>query len=192
MDRAQLTAAPLAAARDLDVLIRAGVREIAAGDWEMRGDDASVQNYLRLVGGWLAGDLDLRSPGPGGESGVEMMERFDAVVAEIAASGVSAAVAVAHGAVNRTWASLRAVNLDDGFGARHPLQNTGMVVLDGDPAAGWTAVSWTGIEFVDGVPVADREAGAGVGTPDEDPFDEQIPVAGGPRGRLPGTAPPVF
>ena len=178
--RAQLTAAPLAAARGLDVVVRAGLREIAAGDWEMRGDDDSVHEYLGLVGGWLGGDLHRRSPGPGGESGVEVMDRFDAVVAEIAATGVGGAAIVAHGAVNRTWASLRAGNLDDEFGARHRLSNTGIVVVDGDPAAGWTAVSWTGVSFTAGVPDADSEPDPGVGTSGDDPFDEPIPVPGHP------------
>lgn len=178
--RAQLTAAPLATARGLDVVIRAGLREIAAGDWEMLGDEESVHGYLALVGGWLAGDLDRRSPGPGGESGTEVMARFDAVIAEIAATGVTAAAVVAHGAVNRMWAALRADNLDDGFGARHPLRNTGIVVLDGDPAAGWTAVSWTGVQFDGGVPMTVNEVAPGEDTPDEDPFDEQIPVSGQP------------
>lgn len=175
--RAQLTAAPLATARGLDVVIRSGIREIAAGDWEMLGDDDSVRGYLELVGAWLAGDLHRRSPGPDGESGVEVMARFDAVIAEIAATGVDAVAVVAHGAVNRTWASLRADNLDDGFGAGHPLRNTGIVILDGDPGTGWTAMSWTGVRFADGVPVADSEPGIAGGTPDEDPFDEQIPVS---------------
>lgn len=175
--RAQLTAAPLATARGLDVVIRGGLREIAAGDWEMLGDDGSVQGYLGLIGGWLAGGLERRSPGAGGESGIEVMQRFDAVIAEIAATGVAAAAVVAHGAVNRTWASLRAGNLDDGFGARHPLRNTGIVVLDGDPATGWTAVSWSGVQFDGGLPVEVDESGPAADTPDEDPFDEQIPVS---------------
>lgn len=173
--RAQLTAAPLAAARGLEVVIRPGLREIAAGDWEMLGDQGSVRGYLELVGGWLAGDLSLRSPGARGESGVEVMQRFDAVIDEIAATGVDVAAVVAHGAVNRTWASLRAANLHDGFGASHPLRNTGFVVLDGDPAGGWTAVSWTGVAFAGAAPVSDSGPDAGDDT-DEDPFDEKIPV----------------
>ncbi len=175
--RAQLTAAPLAVDRGLDVVIRPGLREIPAGNWEMHGDDDSVRSYLELIGGWLAGDLHRRSPGPNGESGVEVMERFDAVIAEIAAAGGTAAAVVAHGAVNRTWASLRADNLDDVFGARHRLRNTGIVVLDGDPASGWTAVSWTGVRFDGGRPVDEDEPGPAEDTSDEDPFDEQIPVS---------------
>lgn len=186
--RAQRTAAPLAADRGLDVVIRPGLREIAAGDWEMLGDDGSVRGYLELVGAWLAGDLARRSPGADGESGVEVMARFDAVIAEIAALGVDSAAVVAHGAVNRTWASLRADNLDDGFGAGHPLRNTGIVILDGDPAAGWTAVSWTGVRFADGVPVADSGPEVEAESVDEDPFDDQIPVSGLPEARRPGSS----
>ncbi len=176
--RAQLTAAPLARERRLEVAIRADLREIAAGDWEMQGDDDSVRGYLGLIGAWLAGDLHRRSPGQGGESGVEVMERFDAVVAEIAASGVDAATIVAHGAVNRMWASLRAGNLDDEFGASHPLRNTGIVILDGDPGTGWTALSWTGVRFAGGLPVEPAEDDTSTAIPDEDPFDEAIPVPG--------------
>lgn len=177
--RAQLTAAPLARERGLGVIIRPGLREIAAGDWEMLGDEDSVRAYLALIGGWLAGDLRRRSPGPGGESGVEVLERFDAVVAGIADTGVRRAVVVAHGAVNRTWASLRAGNLENQFGAGHRLGNTGIVVLDGDPGTGWTAVSWTGVRFADGVPVADGDLDAGRPA-DADPFDETIPVPAHP------------
>ena len=173
--RAQLTAAPLAASRGLEVVVRAGLREIQAGDWEMLNDEDSVRGYLGLVGSWLAGDLHRRSPGVTGESGAEVMDRFDAVIADIAATGVSAAAVVAHGAVNRTWASLRAANLDNEFGARHPLRNTGIVVLDGDADGHWTARSWTGVDFVGGVPV-ESTGNAAAAAPDEDPFDEAIPV----------------
>ena len=172
--RAQLTAAPLAAARSLPVTIRPGLREIAAGDWEMASDEASVHGYLGLIGRWMAGQLDERSPGPDGESGAQVLQRFDEVVAEIAGSGVAGAAVVAHGAVIRLWASVRAANLDERFGASHPLRNTGIVVMSGDPAGGWTAHSWSGAEI--GVagdpPVAE--------VPDDDPFDETIPVAGRP------------
>ncbi len=173
--RAQLTAAPLAAARGLEIRVRDGLREIAAGGWEMLGDDESVHGYLRLIGGWMAGRLDERSPGPNGESGREVVERFDEVIAEIAATGAAGAAVVAHGAVNRLWASLRAENLDDEFGATHALRNTGIVVLSGDLSRGWTAVSWTGSEL-DGLGGADRAAGPGATPIDEDPFDDPIPV----------------
>lgn len=168
--RAQLTAAPLAAARGLQVIVRPGLREIAAGDWEMLGDDVSVHGYLALIGGWMAGGLDDRAPGPRGQSGREVLQRFDEVVTEVAGTGVGGAALVAHGAVIRFWAAVRANNLDDEFGASHPLRNTGIVILSGDLRLGWTALSWTGAETGGG-----RVTPAAV-TLDEDPFDETIPV----------------
>ncbi len=168
--RAQQTAAPLALRRGLDVTIRHDLREIAAGDWEMRGDDASVRGYLGMIGGWMAGRRGDRTPGPDGESGQEVLERFDGVVREVVGTGVAGAALVAHGAINRFWASTRAINLDDGFGAVNALRNTGIVVLSGDPEQGWTAHSWTGAHV--------GAAGSAVpaGPADEDPFDEPIPV----------------
>lgn len=170
--RAQLTAAPLAAARGLQVHVRAGLREIAAGDWEMLGDDESVHGYLQLIGSWMAGRLDERSPGAGGESGREVLRRFDGVIREIVATGVGGAAVVAHGAVNRLWASLRAQNLNDEFGATHALHNTGIVVLSGDLQQGWTARSWTSAELTGEV----EGRGATPSGADEDPFDDPIPV----------------
>ena len=176
--RAQLTAAPLAADRGLDVIVRAGLREVTAGDWEMLGDDESIHGYLQLIGSWMAGELTNRSPGPDGESGRDVLQRFDDVVAEIVASGVEGAAVVAHGAINRLWASVRAQNLDNGFGASHALRNTGIVVLSGDLDRGWTALSWTGADLgsdAPGEPPGPR-SGPADDEPDEDPFDDPIPV----------------
>ncbi|MET3807454.1 putative phosphoglycerate mutase [Nakamurella sp. UYEF19] len=172
--RAQLTAAPLAAALGLEIVVRPGLREVAAGGWEMLEDDTSVHAYLRVIGGWMAGELDERTPGPTGESGREVLQRFDDVVDEIVASGVSGAAVVAHGAVNRLWASLRADNLDDEFGAVHSLRNTGIVVLEGDPGRGWIAESWTGAEIGEPTTTAASDPEGGAST--EDPFDDPIPV----------------
>jgi len=142
--RAQQTAAPLAGRSGLEIQVRSGLREVPAGNWEMLGDENSVQGFLGVIGRWLEGSLDERTPGPAGESGREVLQRFDDVVAEVVSSGVEAAALVAHGAINRFWASVRADNLDDEYGATHPLRNTGVVILDGDLASGWTARSWTG------------------------------------------------
>ncbi len=172
--RAQLTAAPLARDRGLDVIIRPGLREIAAGDWEMSGQEASVQGYLGLIGRWMAGDLDDRTPGVRGESGREVLRRFDEVIGEVAASAVAGAAVVAHGAIIRLWACVRADNLADEYGATHPLRNTGMVVLSGDLRTGWTAHSWTGTDLAAGS--AAQGSGVPLGPEDEDPFDEAIPV----------------
>jgi len=168
--RAQHTAMPLAASLGIDVVIRAGLREMAAGDWEMRGDDESVRSYLGLIGSAMAGSPDDRSPGVNGESGREVLQRFDDVIQEILDTGVACAAVFAHGAANRLWASVRAGNLADDFGATHGLGNTGIVVLSGDQQRGWTALSWSD---------ADLDAQTGAGgldghLVDDDPFNEVI------------------
>ncbi|MDX3451370.1 histidine phosphatase family protein [Streptomyces sp. ME02-8801-2C] len=140
--RTQLTAAPLADARGLEVLVRDGIREVAAGDLEMRGDAESAHTYMTTLFAWADGDTQRRMPG--GENGVEALGRFDAVVAEAADSGVGTVVMVSHGAVIRMWAAARADNVDVPFAAEHRLDNTGVVVLEGSPADGWKAVSWAG------------------------------------------------
>ncbi|ELS57764.1 histidine phosphatase family protein [Streptomyces viridochromogenes] len=141
--RTRLTAAPLAAVRGLDVLVRDGIRELAAGDLEMlRGDSAQGELYMKTVFAWAAGDTELRMPG--GESGAQALARYDAVVAEAAASGAGTVAMVSHGAAIRMWTAARAANVDVAFAAAHPLENTGVVILEGAPSDGWKALSWAG------------------------------------------------
>ncbi|GEC03342.1 isomerase [Streptomyces spinoverrucosus] len=141
--RTQLTAAPLAAARGLDVIVRDGIREVSAGELEMlRGDSERGEEYMRIVFASAAGETDLRMPG--GESGVEALARYDAVVAEVAGSGAGAVAMVSHGAAIRMWTAARADNVDVAFAAAHPLDNTGVVILEGSPTDGWKALTWAG------------------------------------------------
>ncbi|MEU6664974.1 histidine phosphatase family protein [Streptomyces sp. NPDC046727] len=141
--RTQLTAAPLAAARGLDVLVRDGIRELSAGDLEMLpGHSPQGERYLRTVFAWAAGDTALRMPG--GESGEEALARYDAVVAEAAASGARTVAMVSHGAAIRVWTAARAHNVDVAFARARPLENTGVVILEGSPSDGWKALSWEG------------------------------------------------
>ncbi|MGW3145130.1 MULTISPECIES: histidine phosphatase family protein [Streptomyces] len=141
--RTQLTAAPLAAARRLDVLVRDGIREVSAGDLEMLpGDSERGRLYMETVFAWAAGDTGLRMPG--GERGTEALGRYDAVIAEAAGSGASTVAMVSHGAAIRMWTAARADNVDISFAAARPLDNTGVVVLEGSPSDGWKALSWAG------------------------------------------------
>ncbi|MEV5147906.1 histidine phosphatase family protein [Streptomyces sp. NPDC052727] len=141
--RTQLTAAPLAAARGLEVIVRDGIRELSAGDLEMLpGHTPQGERYLRTVFAWAAGDTALRMPG--GESGEEALARYDAVVAEAAASGARCVAMVSHGAAIRVWTAARAANVDVTFAAARPLENTGVIILEGSPTDGWKALSWEG------------------------------------------------
>ncbi|MER5449063.1 histidine phosphatase family protein [Streptomyces sp. NPDC002764] len=141
--RTQFTAAPLAAARGLEPLVRDGIREVSAGDLEMLpGDSEHGLLYMKTVFAWAAGETELRMPG--GESGTEALARYDAVVAEAAASGAGTVAMVSHGAAIRMWTAARADNVDVPFAAARPLRNTGVVVLEGSPEDGWKALSWAG------------------------------------------------
>ncbi|MFG2124469.1 histidine phosphatase family protein [Streptomyces sp. NPDC048710] len=143
LTRTQLTAAPLAAARALGVIVRDGIREITAGDLEMvPGDSPEGERYMRTVFAWAAGDTTLRIPG--GENGEEVLARYDAVIAEAAASGAGSVAMISHGAVIRMWTAARADNVDVAFAAARPLENTGVVILEGSPSDGFKALSWAG------------------------------------------------
>jgi broad specificity phosphatase PhoE len=136
--RTQQTAAPLAAARGLVPLVRPGVREIQAGEYEMAPDDGSWGAYLAVLYRWADGEPDARIPG--GESGTEVLARYDAVVAE-AAQHETAAI-VSHGAMIRAWTGARAANVDRAFVADTRLYNAAVIVLDGNPDAGWRVETW--------------------------------------------------
>ncbi|ALO65909.1 hypothetical protein AS189_04645 [Arthrobacter alpinus] len=146
LSRTALTAAPLAAAHNLEPVVRDGLREISAGDLEMKGDKASIEAYLHAVKSWLTGDLSVRMPGA--DTGFEVLARFDAVVEEAAAAHQTVAM-VSHGAMIRFWAGHRGVNIDWADPKYHDLSNTGVVILDGEPTGssapgGWRIQAWHG------------------------------------------------
>lgn len=77
---------------------------------------------------------------PGGETGHEFFERFDGALAEIAATGTRDAVVVSHGAAIRCW-SATVEGADRDFLATHPLPNTAIVAIEGEPGA-WRMREW--------------------------------------------------
>lgn len=161
------TAAPLARDRGLVPQIRAGVREVTAGELEMRNDEASIRAYIDQVFGW---ESDLQARIPGGESGAEVLARFDAVVDEaygqVGSNGT--ALLVSHGAMIRMWSAFRASNIDLAFASDRNLENTAMVVLAGDPTGGWIVEQWTSTAL-GGASLTDvRHTGPG-GQADDDP-----------------------
>lgn len=163
--RTQQTAAPLAAERGLTPTVRAEGREIEAGTLEMSGAHEDVRTYVEGVFRWVTEDMDERLAE--GETGTEVLERFDDQVAHACAAAREAgergadrdgddgggegdggdggaALIVAHGSVLRFWIALRARASDVSWVAAHPLPNTGIVILEGEPEEGWTLVSYDG------------------------------------------------
>ena len=147
LTRTQQTAAPLAAARGLDVGVLGGLREIPAGDVEM---SEVWQPYVSMLIAWAQGDLS--GGRPGGETGEEFFARYDGAIASIASAGHAAAVAVSHGGALRMWLGNRVSGVDTEALWRRPLGNTAVIVLEGDLDLGWTIVDWNPGEDVDSLP----------------------------------------
>jgi broad specificity phosphatase PhoE len=141
--RTQLTAEPLARHLGVEVQIRDGLHEIEAGSLEMRSDRQSQRTYMETVLSWGAGHLDASFPG--GPSAAEFFERYDAAIDRIAGEHDGTVAVFSHGAAIRVWVAGRARNISPRFAAENHLENTGVVVLNGDPGLGWIAESWTGV-----------------------------------------------
>ena len=138
--RTQQTLEPLARALGLTPTILDGLREIAAGDYEMRTDEEAVIGYMTAVGSWIMGETGVRMPGSA--TGDEFLARYDDAVKAVVATGVETAVLVSHGAAIRTWVGHRC-DLGDWEGAAFAsLPNTGVIELEGGPDD-WHILSWT-------------------------------------------------
>jgi probable phosphoglycerate mutase len=144
LTRTHQTAAPLASLLGIEPRELDGLREIAAGDFEMAGDHDAIAGYIGTVADWLEGRYDTRMPG--GESGHEFLARYDAAVAEIhraiEEAGHRTALLVSHGAAIRTWVSARVADVETHARATDPLHNTACIELAGDPASGWVVRAW--------------------------------------------------
>ena len=133
--RAQQTAAPLAEALGLEVVVLPGLREIQAGDYEMSTD---WQPFIDAVVRWHE---DPEHAIPGGDTGVSFMTRYDAAIRQIAADGHESALAVSHGAAMRVWCGV-SLHLSREFLEGRRLENTLVVTMEGDPDAGWRLLAW--------------------------------------------------
>lgn len=139
--RTQQTAAPLAQKLGLPVAVFEGIREIQAGSYEMRNDEEAVRAYITALYHWLQGDLDHCLGGK--ETGRGVLERFDAVIAELSQRvGEGTAVIFAHGAIIRFWAASRVAGVEPALVAQFPLPNTATSISVGNPEQGFTAVTW--------------------------------------------------
>lgn len=139
--RTSQTAAPLADALGMTPTILDGIREIAAGDYEMATDEYSILGYVGTVADWIEGRLDPRMSGS--ETGHEFLARYDDAVATIAAGGHERALIVSHGAAIRTWVANRVNGSAHHEKATEGFHNTACIELDGTPEDGWTVISWS-------------------------------------------------
>ena len=139
--RTHQTAAPFLSATGLQPQVHSGLREIQAGDFEMRSDHEAVSGYITTVASWILGDLEVRMPGA--ESGREFLERYDAALVDaIGDRASSSLLVVSHGAAIRTWVSIRVPGADQHPDAHGHLHNTACIVVEGHPDTGWELIDW--------------------------------------------------
>lgn len=138
--RTHQTAAPTAQIQALSPLELPGIHEISAGDLEMASDETSVRSYLSTVRSWVTGDLGVRMPG--GETGHEFLDRYDADVERATTGGHDTVLLVSHGAAIRTWVASRVTDAAGRPEAVQPLHNTSLVTIEGHPRTGWRLLDW--------------------------------------------------
>lgn len=140
MARAVQTGEIVAARLGTDVVVRTGLREFGVGD--AAGTTGEPDPFAQTFASWLDGDLTARIPGA--ESGHDVVERYRAVLDEIADShrGESVLV-VSHGGVMCMALSALARNLSLSHSRDLPMPHCGVVAAEAD-ADGWVARSWAG------------------------------------------------
>jgi broad specificity phosphatase PhoE len=146
--RAQATARPVAVRHGLTVEVAEDLHEVFVGDLECRTDRPSFDAFLAVFHSWAGGDLERSMPG--GESAVEVIDRFAPTVRKLADRHAEGTVVfVSHGAAIRLVAPFLCdgVNLDQTQYVLLP--NTGRVVLVADRTTptGWRCVEWAGINL---------------------------------------------
>lgn len=140
MARAVQTAEIVAGVLGVDVVVREGLREFGVG--HAAGTTGDPDPFAETFAAWKVGDLDARIAGA--ESGVEVVERYQAVLEEIADSHRGEAVLViSHGGVMCMALPALARNLAASHGHDLPMPNCGVVAVEAD-ADGWVARSWAG------------------------------------------------
>ena len=154
--RTQLTAAPLARARRLEISVREGLEEISAGELEMRHDQAARHGYADCLAAWMSGNLSRTMPG--GVDGHAFWAAYDTSIRGIVADHrPDETVAVfTHGAAVRVFTAL-AARLPPEVAVELSIANTGMSVLEGGRESDWELRTWLN-EPLGGPELVDRGA----------------------------------
>ncbi len=147
MVRTQQTAAPLAALLDKDVTILPGLHEIDAGVYEGSSEDTGLGRlgYALSPALWMLGLRFVPMPGSTDSDGNVFQQRVSDAIQTIYDSGDQNPIAFSHGATIMFWTMMNVRNPDLGLLFTHQLNNTSVVVIDGNPQDGWTLVNWDGV-----------------------------------------------
>lgn len=138
MARAVQTAEIVAAALDVPVRVRTGLREFAVG--ELVGQPYSDDLFRGVVSAWLFGDL---SGGcPGAETGFDIVRRMTVELQSMADQYRGETVlAISHAGSMRLVLPRLACNVTDDFARGRSVDNAGTCELCVD-ADGWVLRSW--------------------------------------------------
>lgn len=150
MVRTKETAQPLIDKTGVTGTELPGLHEIKAGIFEGQPESSGI-GRIGYVLGPLAWTLGARFiPIPGAEDGNAFDYRVDDAIQQIYDKGdvnedgrINDAV-FSHGATIMFWTMMNVDNPDLGLILSHPLSNTDIVVVDGNPEDGWTLTSWAG------------------------------------------------
>ncbi len=143
--RARQTAAEIGSGLNLVPHEFRGLHEVQVGDLENRNDAEAVDEFNRIYRRWQEGDLGIAMPG--GETGVEVLDRYLPVLAELRLRYLDDhdrsgdIVVVSHGAAIRLVAKTLA-GVESGFALEHHLANTESVVLAPITDRRWSCVHW--------------------------------------------------
>ncbi|WP_194816701.1 histidine phosphatase family protein [Nocardia sp. XZ_19_385] len=142
--RARQTASYIEAATGVPAQVLEGVHEVQVGDLEGRNDSRSHDVFLEIYHAWHEGDLALRVPG--GESGLEVLERIVPIIEDLRAKYLSEdsggdVLLVNHGAAMRLIGRTLA-GVAPPFTTNNHLDNTETIELVPRADGGWDCARW--------------------------------------------------
>jgi broad specificity phosphatase PhoE len=170
MVRTQQTATPLSQYLGLPIQVLPGLQEIEAGKYEGTPERAGIFGYLTAPLAWaglsvtpppnisfnpITPNLDAFIPSAAdpttGLNGHQFEDRVNGALQKIYDNGDRNAAVFSHGGTIMIWTMMNAKNLSAEqkimLFTQHPLGNTGVVVVEGNPEDGWNLVEWNGVKI---------------------------------------------
>jgi broad specificity phosphatase PhoE len=156
LTRTQQTAAPLASMLGMTPHTLPGLNEVDAGVFQGQGQIPAGLLYIVGPFAWTLGFplFPALAPGSADPNGVVFGQGFNSALQTMYNTALANPVVAANGHITDVAYSsefaievgtLMTVNNPDPLLMfTHPLPNTGVVVVEGNPQSGWTMVSWDG------------------------------------------------
>ncbi len=147
MIRTQETAQPLANLLGKSITVLPGLHEIDAGVYEGSSQNEGWDRlgYALTPLLWTLGLRFATMPGSTDSDGNVFQHRVADAVQDIYDSGNQNPVVFSHGATIMFWTLMNVDNPDLFLLFTHPLNNTSVVVINGNPEDGWKLVNWDGV-----------------------------------------------